>query len=1094
MNLDNIPPALLQQLMNQLGGLDAQADLVEDEEDEITEEKQVTPLSQDPIDIKLAQYLTVDDTLLEEGQVVDRDTGYFEMYLQSAFKEQATTMAEAYAFLDKKYANHSVSNGICGKKMTFHDVGYSCLDCQMDPTCIVCKECFENANHKGHRFQIKPNVSGMCDCGDPEAWKEQGNCTKHGGFLEEDDRLEPEIKLNLITEFKRFVYYIVQALELNSTNKTVRNHISKQFFDLIKGVMKLNQNYVTIACQFGKAFCQTYESSFEDVKLWHRCTCAVSEETPSSMLGCGCTVLRSLLRVNILLSLKTQNLINEFFMFMFVDYNFKDHLAIEFVRMVNFQINWDKIGHKEDDKNSVSKLLGISIQIMTSEQLALDAIEQAGIYNMLEGLQKLVGKYVKDNGYLEFDDQFINTIWMNVHYTLMKRSAIKKVFEDRASLKMLFLFFEEVIKHAPKFVYIRHGADLSVENNVVQAMYFELTMLRHFTEFLSSLWSKDVDSAHEGYFNFFREAKESIYRISAHAEENKSYKVNKINSNDDGAMEEEVQEHDYASETLMTVQRLFIQGMIPYFFIQQNGDNLEVVEFSKEKMNKFNTEVFNDEQDCKRFWVKMTDCFSGAVGFQREFCRDVWGFYGPIKERFRWLYYNFKIHNLDLVGLQMCAINLPQKFTSFMWNNYFSCDGKEELTKFEIGQAMDKYNPEKEDNRIQGISKSLGDFFSYQVEISTNQHNILWVLEQYIEYIGRNYDSLKFTNTLAGKMADAKNDILFSMMSAVPPTEVTEFIKFINQHLEDKEILNSFLKNKATLNREKRTVTVKRDLYMKAINKVYKNVKAFSEKKADKAKLSIPGAPYSSVFWYDPNKKAEAFSEINERQTIAARDFVNTNKVEGQLKELIEVPQIYFYPFRHTKFIKSVNFDPSEFILNFLQTVKIEDMSLIKGDLPQLYRSILISIDLGHTSPEFVSQIESFIKNLPDGLKSDPQFKLFSQIFNVLASVEGDIDENAELKEEQKKKRLAKKKKMLAKRKRKLHSKMKNKMSSFLEKLEDNVEEMVQEMVGEDEIANQGEVVSCVVSNQEIQNDQFYYQLAHVKFSNVSFFLRKFNF
>jgi hypothetical protein len=65
---------------------------------------------------------------------------------------------------------------------------------------------------------------------------------------------------------------------------------------------------------------------------------------------------------------------------------------------------------------------------MTSEQLALDAIEDAGIYNMLEGLQRLVVKYIGDNGYINLDDQFKNVIWMNFHYTLMKRSAILKVF------------------------------------------------------------------------------------------------------------------------------------------------------------------------------------------------------------------------------------------------------------------------------------------------------------------------------------------------------------------------------------------------------------------------------------------------------------------------------------------------------------------------------------------------------------------------------------------------------------------------------------------------------------------------------------------
>jgi hypothetical protein len=74
------------------------------------------------------------------------------MFMERAFQAKAENLKEAMKFLEKKYAGHVVSNGICGKKMTMHDVGYSCLDCQMDPTCIICKECFEDGNHKGHRF------------------------------------------------------------------------------------------------------------------------------------------------------------------------------------------------------------------------------------------------------------------------------------------------------------------------------------------------------------------------------------------------------------------------------------------------------------------------------------------------------------------------------------------------------------------------------------------------------------------------------------------------------------------------------------------------------------------------------------------------------------------------------------------------------------------------------------------------------------------------------------------------------------------------------------------------------------------------------
>lgn len=42
-------------------------------------------------------------------------------------------------------------------------------------------DCFKNGNHKGHRVVFKKAAGGCCDCGDSQAWKEQGFCSKHSG-------------------------------------------------------------------------------------------------------------------------------------------------------------------------------------------------------------------------------------------------------------------------------------------------------------------------------------------------------------------------------------------------------------------------------------------------------------------------------------------------------------------------------------------------------------------------------------------------------------------------------------------------------------------------------------------------------------------------------------------------------------------------------------------------------------------------------------------------------------------------------------------------------------------------------------------------
>ena len=74
---------------------------------------------------------------------------------------------------------------------------YSCRDCGLDPTCVLCVDCFKNSEHGGHRFleswnqlhlticstsRYKMSTSvggGYCDCGDTEAWKEHPYCATH---------------------------------------------------------------------------------------------------------------------------------------------------------------------------------------------------------------------------------------------------------------------------------------------------------------------------------------------------------------------------------------------------------------------------------------------------------------------------------------------------------------------------------------------------------------------------------------------------------------------------------------------------------------------------------------------------------------------------------------------------------------------------------------------------------------------------------------------------------------------------------------------------------------------------------------------------
>ncbi|KAK4308495.1 hypothetical protein Pmani_019811 [Petrolisthes manimaculis] len=69
---------------------------------------------------------------------------------------------------------------LCGRVFKNGDPTYGCRDCGMDPTCVLCADCFKNSAHSKHRYKISTSSGGgYCDCGDREAWKADVFCDVH---------------------------------------------------------------------------------------------------------------------------------------------------------------------------------------------------------------------------------------------------------------------------------------------------------------------------------------------------------------------------------------------------------------------------------------------------------------------------------------------------------------------------------------------------------------------------------------------------------------------------------------------------------------------------------------------------------------------------------------------------------------------------------------------------------------------------------------------------------------------------------------------------------------------------------------------------
>ncbi|XP_017779265.1 PREDICTED: E3 ubiquitin-protein ligase UBR2 isoform X2 [Nicrophorus vespilloides] len=69
---------------------------------------------------------------------------------------------------------------VCGRVFKLGEPTYSCRECGMDNTCVLCVSCFKQSQHRFHKYKMGTSTGGgCCDCGDKEAWKKAPFCDIH---------------------------------------------------------------------------------------------------------------------------------------------------------------------------------------------------------------------------------------------------------------------------------------------------------------------------------------------------------------------------------------------------------------------------------------------------------------------------------------------------------------------------------------------------------------------------------------------------------------------------------------------------------------------------------------------------------------------------------------------------------------------------------------------------------------------------------------------------------------------------------------------------------------------------------------------------
>ncbi|XP_051941847.1 E3 ubiquitin-protein ligase UBR1 isoform X3 [Hippocampus zosterae] len=119
----------------------------------------------------------------------------------------------------KKLKQGSSSSQLCGRVFKEGETVYSCRDCAIDPTCVLCMDCFQESVHKSHRYKMHASSGGgFCDCGDVEAWKIGPCCSKHdpdaaSDMVTDECTLEPELCERSEMLFRVLLNYFTDFLD-----------------------------------------------------------------------------------------------------------------------------------------------------------------------------------------------------------------------------------------------------------------------------------------------------------------------------------------------------------------------------------------------------------------------------------------------------------------------------------------------------------------------------------------------------------------------------------------------------------------------------------------------------------------------------------------------------------------------------------------------------------------------------------------------------------------------------------------------------------------------------------------------------------------
>jgi hypothetical protein len=272
---------------------------------------------------------------------------------------------------------------------------YQCIDCSKQSNTMICADCFDNGNHKGHRVS-RAKVSGVCDCGDPDMWDPAGNCCKHTGYISEDNTIPADIKERLIRYFLALLYYIIQLIEQPDLSQIFKDEAARLLLSTLNKAMDLCQDKPSIVPIFGRALRTPFEKAFGvPVQMHHRhddYTNPKSSETRPTveLSSCTCTPLELLFRYHLKMDVER---LEKCIVFFFPDYAFKQHVGVTYMKCFASLFLLDP----EPAEPTFSKLFSLLYQILSPESLGPHVFKTADLDTIFETWVNLARCSVENN-------------------------------------------------------------------------------------------------------------------------------------------------------------------------------------------------------------------------------------------------------------------------------------------------------------------------------------------------------------------------------------------------------------------------------------------------------------------------------------------------------------------------------------------------------------------------------------------------------------------------------------------------------------------------------------------------------------------------